>query len=108
MLSYLTHNIYLAFFQKKAFKNQFTRKNVTQKLCLIEETICFSEWYSYHFPELIKIVPDNYTYVRTAEYIKNRKELTEDMREGLEEIVMDADKAEAIYAAAKMSMGQLG
>lgn len=63
------------------------------------------EWYSYHFPELIKIVPDNYTFVRSAEYIKNRKEMTDEMKPGLEEIVMDEDKVEAIFKAAKMSMG---
>jgi len=63
------------------------------------------EWYSYHFPELIKIVPDNYTFVRSAEFIKNRKEMTDEMKPGLEEIVMDEDKVEAIFKAAKMSMG---
>ncbi|KAL3863828.1 hypothetical protein ACJMK2_005557 [Sinanodonta woodiana] len=63
------------------------------------------EWYSYHFPELVKIVPDNYTYARVTQYIKNRKELTEDKLEGLEEIVMDSAKAKAISDAAKSSMG---
>lgn len=63
------------------------------------------EWYSYHFPELVKIVPDNYTYARVTQYIKNRKELTEDKLEGLEEIVMDSAKAKAISDASKSSMG---
>ena len=36
------------------------------------------EWYSYHFPELIKIVPDNYTFAKCVKLIKNRKELTDD------------------------------
>lgn len=63
------------------------------------------EWYSYHFPELVKIVSDNYMYARTAQYVKSRKDLTEDMIEGLEEIVMDSAKAKAIYDASKSSMG---
>ncbi|KAK3587509.1 hypothetical protein CHS0354_003651 [Potamilus streckersoni] len=63
------------------------------------------EWYSYHFPELVKIVPDNYTYARVTQYIKNRKELTDDKLEGLEEIVMDSAKAKAISDASKSSMG---
>jgi len=63
------------------------------------------EWYSYHFPELVKIVNDNYLYAKLAQYIKSRKELTEDKLEKLEEIVMDEAKAKAIYAASKSSMG---
>jgi hypothetical protein len=30
------------------------------------------EWYSYHFPELIKLVKDNYTFAKCAEYIGDR------------------------------------
>ncbi|XP_073238813.1 nucleolar protein 56-like [Porites lutea] len=63
------------------------------------------EWYSYHFPELVKIVSDNYMYAKTAQYVKSRKDFTEDMLEGLEEIVMDSAKAKAIYDASKSSMG---
>lgn len=65
----------------------------------------YREWYSYHFPELVKIVPDNYTYARLAKLIKNRKELSEDSLEGIEEIVMDSGKAQAILDASKSSMG---
>lgn len=63
------------------------------------------EWYSYHFPELVKIVSDNYMYAKAAQYIKSRKDFTEDKLEGLEEIVMDSAKAKAIYDASKSSMG---
>ncbi|XP_054747398.1 nucleolar protein 56 [Anastrepha obliqua] len=63
------------------------------------------EWYSYHFPELVKIVPDNYLFAKTAKYIKDRKSLTQENLEELEEIVMDSAKAQAIIDAAKMSMG---
>uniref|UniRef100_A0A2M4BL30 Nucleolar protein 56 n=1 Tax=Anopheles marajoara TaxID=58244 RepID=A0A2M4BL30_9DIPT len=63
------------------------------------------EWYSYHFPELVKIVPDNYLFAKVAHFIKDRKSLTKDSLEGLEELVMDSEKAQAIIDAAKMSMG---
>uniref|UniRef100_A0A2M3Z0B4 Nucleolar protein 56 n=1 Tax=Anopheles braziliensis TaxID=58242 RepID=A0A2M3Z0B4_9DIPT len=63
------------------------------------------EWYSYHFPELVKIVPENYLFAKVAHFIKDRKSLTEDSLAGLEELVMDSEKAQAIINAAKMSMG---
>lgn len=64
------------------------------------------EWYSYHFPELIKIVGDNHMYAKVAFFLKSRKDFTEDKLEGLEEIVMDAGKAKAIFDASKSSMGK--
>ncbi|XP_013779161.1 nucleolar protein 56-like [Limulus polyphemus] len=63
------------------------------------------EWYSYHFPELYKIVPDNYMYARIIKFIKNRKDLNEEHFEPLEEIVMDSTKTQAIIDAARSSMG---
>ncbi|XP_018576016.1 nucleolar protein 56 [Anoplophora glabripennis] len=63
------------------------------------------EWYSYHFPELVKIVPENYTYAKLAKFIKNRKELSEESLDGLEEITMDSGKARAILDASRSSMG---
>ncbi|NXW36843.1 NOP56 protein, partial [Phaetusa simplex] len=63
------------------------------------------EWYGYHFPELIKIVSENYAYCRLAKFIGNRKELSEESLEGLEEIVMDSAKAQAILEASRSSMG---
>ncbi|XP_033207179.1 nucleolar protein 56 [Belonocnema kinseyi] len=63
------------------------------------------EWYSYHFPELVKIVPENYMYAKVAQLIKNRKELNEEKLEALEEIVMDSVKAQAIIDSSKSSMG---
>ncbi|XP_008556069.1 nucleolar protein 56 [Microplitis demolitor] len=63
------------------------------------------EWYSYHFPELIKIVPESYMYARVTKFIKNRKLLSDDKLPELEEIVMDSAKAQAIIDASKSSMG---
>ena len=66
-----------------------------------------SEWYGYHFPELIKIVADNSTYCRLTQLIGNRKELSEESLESLEEVVMDSAKAQAILDASRSSMGKL-
>ncbi|CAO1378222.1 unnamed protein product [Diamesa serratosioi] len=63
------------------------------------------EWYSYHFPELVKIVPDNYLFAKVAHHIKDRKSLSDASVEGLEAILMDSSKAQAIVNASKMSMG---
>ena len=67
--------------------------------------LLFREWYGYHFPELVKIVNENYMYARVVKLMKNRKEFDETRMELLEEIVMDAAKAQAIVDASKMSMG---
>lgn len=63
------------------------------------------EWYSYHFPELVKIVPDNYMYAKVAHHIKDRRNLSDESVAELEEILMDSGKASAIVEASKMSMG---
>ncbi|CAH0492215.1 unnamed protein product [Peronospora farinosa] len=63
------------------------------------------EWYSWHFPELVKIVNDNYVYARCASFIKNRNTLSEDSLEELSKIVLDEDKAQQILHASRSSMG---
>ena len=67
----------------------------------------FREWYSYHFPELIRIVSDNYLYAKVAKFVKSRKDFTDDKLEALEELVMDEAKAKAIHNAMKSSMGKI-
>ncbi|XP_010248928.1 PREDICTED: nucleolar protein 56-like [Nelumbo nucifera] len=64
------------------------------------------EWYSWHFPELVKIVNDNYLYAKVAKYVEDKSELSEDKIPGLAEILGDEDKAKEIVEAAKASMGQ--
>ena len=63
------------------------------------------EWYSYHFPELAKIVTDSYKYAKVAQFVKDRKTLSNDSVEELQEIVMDSSVAQSIVDASKMSMG---
>lgn len=70
--------------------------------------ICFilnREWYGYHFPELIRIIPDNYTYARVVHLMKNRKEFSIDREEELEAITMDSGKTAAVFEAMKTTIG---
>ncbi|XP_071710689.1 nucleolar protein 56-like [Rutidosis leptorrhynchoides] len=64
------------------------------------------EWYSWHFPELVKIVNDNYLYAKLAKFIDDKSALSEDKLEGLVDILGDEDKAKEVIEAAKASMGQ--
>ncbi|XP_063781542.1 nucleolar protein 56-like isoform X2 [Pseudophryne corroboree] len=63
------------------------------------------EWYSRHFPELLKIVPNSSMYCRMVRFIGNRKELSEEKLVEMEEIVMDRAKAQAILDASRSSKG---
>lgn len=40
------------------------------------------EWYSWHFPELVKICADNYQYARLALFIKEKTSLSQDSLPG--------------------------
>eukprot|EP00303_Exanthemachrysis_gayraliae_P005960 CAMPEP_0206013464 /NCGR_PEP_ID=MMETSP1464-20131121/16552_1 /ASSEMBLY_ACC=CAM_ASM_001124 /TAXON_ID=119497 /ORGANISM="Exanthemachrysis gayraliae, Strain RCC1523" /LENGTH=349 /DNA_ID=CAMNT_0053387183 /DNA_START=54 /DNA_END=1100 /DNA_ORIENTATION=- len=63
------------------------------------------EWYSYHFPELVKIVNDNYLYALCARFIKRRDSLTPERAAELGELLNNPEQATHVYEAAKMSMG---
>ncbi|KAJ6764199.1 NUCLEOLAR PROTEIN 5 NUCLEOLAR PROTEIN NOP5 NOP58 [Salix koriyanagi] len=64
------------------------------------------EWYSWHFPELAKIVNDNYLYAKLAKFIDDKSKLSEDKLPELTDILGDEDKAKEVVEAAKASMGQ--
>jgi len=64
------------------------------------------EWYSWHFPELTKIVPDNYTYAKVVRLLKNRANISaKDVLPELEKLTMDHVKAQDILDASSSSMG---
>ena len=64
------------------------------------------EWYGYHFPELIKLVPDNYQYARIAQFIGDKDTLAEDKLPELTTMLDDdATLAQNILDAARGSMG---
>lgn len=64
------------------------------------------EWYGWHFPELSKIEPDNYTYGQLVKVIGDKSTLNDDRLHEIAAIVSeDGEKAQAIIDAAKVSMG---
>jgi nucleolar protein 56 len=64
------------------------------------------EWYGYHFPELVKFVPDNHQYARCAFLIGDKETLTENKMPELEAILEDnTTMAQNILDAARNSMG---
>ncbi|KAL3617556.1 hypothetical protein CASFOL_037877 [Castilleja foliolosa] len=64
------------------------------------------EWYGWHFPELVKIINDNYLYAKVAKYVEDKSQLSEDNLSALTDLVGDEDKAKEVIEAAKASMGQ--
>jgi nucleolar protein 56 len=63
------------------------------------------EWFSWHFPELSRIVQDNAIYAQLVNLIENKNNATEELLPKLEELTLDEDKAREIVEAAKISMG---
>ncbi|KAL9102280.1 MAG: hypothetical protein Q9163_002549 [Psora crenata] len=65
------------------------------------------EWYSWHFPELIRIVSENHQYAKLALFIGDKKRLSGEI---LDELTTqcndDAETAQSIIDAARVSMGQ--
>jgi nucleolar protein 56 len=65
------------------------------------------EWYSWHFPELIKVVSDNHRYARLVLIVKNKKSLTNESLHDIAAVVDDDEGiAQSVIDAAKHSMGQ--
>ena len=65
------------------------------------------EWYSWHFPELIRIVSDNREYAKLALYIGDKKRLGDsDLHDVATRVNDDEAVARSIIDAAKVSMGQ--
>ncbi|GJQ10455.1 hypothetical protein GpartN1_g2246.t1 [Galdieria partita] len=63
------------------------------------------EWYSWHFPELVKIVSDNIVYARCVQLIGDKSTLSEESLTSLEKIVGDEQVSKNILDAARTSMG---
>ena len=65
------------------------------------------EWYSWHFPELIRIVSENHQYAKLALWIGDKERLSDaDKDELAAQVNDDAEIAQSIIDAAKVSMGQ--
>ncbi|KAI0562839.1 box C/D snoRNP component Nop56 [Gracilaria domingensis] len=63
------------------------------------------EWYSWHFPELVKVVPDNIQYARVVGIIRDKSSLSEDSVPELDKVLMNEDQARSVVSAAESSMG---
>lgn len=64
------------------------------------------EWYGYHFPELIKLVPDNYQYAKAVQFIGEKTSLNEEKLPDLQ-LILDDDPtiAQNVLDASRGSMG---
>jgi nucleolar protein 56 len=86
---------------------------IIQTIALLDQldkdinTFCMRirEWYSYHFPELYKIVPDQYKFIKCVQIVKNRKDLVEDAREQLMGVLEDEALVDAVFEGLRTSMG---
>jgi len=86
---------------------------IIQSICLLDQldkdintfSMRIREWYSYHFPELVRIVNDNLLFAKLVHLIKRRTNINEELKPQIEEITMDSTKAQQIVDAAKISMG---
>jgi nucleolar protein 56 len=52
------------------------------------------EWFSWHFPELSKIVTDNHIFTKIVHKIENRDNANDESKEELSEILHDEEKAQ--------------
>ena len=89
-------------------------KPITQTIALIEQmdkdintfSMRLKEWFAWHFPEMTKICNDNAIYARLVNLCDARRDnLTEDLKEEIEAITLDEEKAGQILDAVKISMG---
>jgi len=86
---------------------------IIQSICLLDQldkdvnTLCMriKEWYSWHFPELGRIVKDNVLFARVAYLIKNKANFDESKVPEIAEILNDPDLAQAVFQARKSSTG---
>jgi nucleolar protein 56 len=63
-------------------------------------------WYAYHFPELIRLVPDNHQYARVAQFIGDKDSLDKGKLPDLADLLDDdTTVTQNILEAARGSMG---
>jgi nucleolar protein 56 len=52
------------------------------------------EWFSWHFPELARIITDNAIYTKVVNHIEKRENITDESKEDLTAIVLEEEKAQ--------------
>ena len=77
---------------------------IIQAICLLDQmdkdlnkfAMRVREWYGWHFPELVKIVNDNYMYARLVKCIGDRNAISEDDLDKVTNITMDEDLSKKV------------
>ncbi len=76
-------------------------KPIIQTIALIETmdknintfVMRLKEWFSWHFPELGKIITDNHIFCKVVHMIEKRENVNDEMKDQLTEVVLDEEKA---------------
>lgn len=88
-----------------------------QAICLLDQmdkdlntnAMRVKEWYSWHFPELQKLLPDSFMFARFVKEVGSREIILtkedSDLNKVINEITMDEELTNDIIKAAKSSMG---
>jgi nucleolar protein 56 len=63
------------------------------------------EWYSWHFPELNKMVKDNVQFAKLVKLIGDKSNINDEMIDAINDIVKDENLAKEIIASGRASMG---
>ena len=98
---------------KLSFTSEKVDTMVIQAVSLLEDldkelnnyAMRLREWYSWHFPELAKIITDNCVYAQAVILIGMRTNVKDLTIEQLQEVVQDEDVATQVKEAAEISMG---
>lgn len=98
---------------KLSFSSEKVDTMIIQAVSLLEDldkelnnyAMRLKEWYSWHFPELAKIVTDNITYAQTVDFVGMRQNVKKISLEKLAELVGSEDIAQEVKEAAEISMG---
>jgi nucleolar protein 56 len=77
-------------------------KPIVQTIALIEQmdkdinTFCMrlKEWFSWHFPELTKIINDNTIFSKLVHLVEKRDNITDELKDEISDIVLDEEKTQ--------------
>jgi nucleolar protein 56 len=89
-------------------------KHIIHSIALLEQldkdintfAMRLKEWFSWHFPELKAIVPDNIAYARCVKLIVQKENCNEALVPELEKLLGDAELPRQLVEASRLSMGQ--
>ncbi|CCD22346.1 snoRNP complex protein NOP56 NDAI_0A01880 [Naumovozyma dairenensis CBS 421] len=100
---------------KVKFSVQKNDNHIIQAIALLDQldkdintfAMRVKEWYGWHFPELAKLVPDNYKFAQLVLFIKDKASLNDESLHDLAAILGDdAGIAQRVIDNARISMGQ--